>query len=416
MRVARAAPLVLGGACSAADRAYRSQGEVCRLRRDVANSSFIFLWVGSGANNGLERGREVLAQWGYRRCEDIVWVRTNADASEEDKLLRSAPAAPLAPTVQHCLMGIRGTIVRSTDNFFVHCNIDTDVILWPGEPVHGGRHGERVISLKRKPPELYTIAENFCLGTRRLELFGTNRNLRRGWLTAGLELGPDAPEWPAPDAAEPFDHPRYVSRFGVDPPRCPLSSRSNLLPLTEEVEQLRPKSPQPKFAALATPHGSAHPSPAPLHVPSMATSPPQAGSAPSPWAPSWQSPPEMGWAPQNATWTAPYGAAPWACAPVPMMPMYDPNYPVPWTDPTTLAAQGMYPASYAPGTPEPAPMPPPWSPPGVSPPGPRRRPDVRSLIGQAAGGRERVSVQSGSEVLSGAQADVLQRHRRADGR
>ena len=110
MRVARAAPLVLGGACSAADRAYRSQGEVCRLRRDVANSSFIFLWVGSGANNGLERGREVLAQWGYRRCEDIVWVRTNADASEEDKLLRSAPAAPLAPTVQHCLMGIRGTI------------------------------------------------------------------------------------------------------------------------------------------------------------------------------------------------------------------------------------------------------------------------------------------------------------------
>jgi len=43
----------------------------------AADPSFIFLWVGSGAGEGLERGREVLAKWGYRRCEDIVWVKTN---------------------------------------------------------------------------------------------------------------------------------------------------------------------------------------------------------------------------------------------------------------------------------------------------------------------------------------------------
>lgn len=35
------------------------------------------MWVGSGAGEGLERGREVLAKWGYRRCEDVVWVKTN---------------------------------------------------------------------------------------------------------------------------------------------------------------------------------------------------------------------------------------------------------------------------------------------------------------------------------------------------
>ena len=35
------------------------------------------MWVGSGAGDGLERGREVLAKWGYRRCEDVVWVKTN---------------------------------------------------------------------------------------------------------------------------------------------------------------------------------------------------------------------------------------------------------------------------------------------------------------------------------------------------
>lgn len=32
----------------------------------AAKESFVFLWVGSGAGDGLERGREVLARWGYR--------------------------------------------------------------------------------------------------------------------------------------------------------------------------------------------------------------------------------------------------------------------------------------------------------------------------------------------------------------
>ena len=43
----------------------------------AADPSFVFLWVGSGAGDGLERGRELLARWGYRRCEDVVWVKTN---------------------------------------------------------------------------------------------------------------------------------------------------------------------------------------------------------------------------------------------------------------------------------------------------------------------------------------------------
>ncbi len=45
----------------------------------AADPSFIFLWVGSGAGDGLERGREVLAKWGYRRCEDVCWVKTNRE-------------------------------------------------------------------------------------------------------------------------------------------------------------------------------------------------------------------------------------------------------------------------------------------------------------------------------------------------
>ena len=30
-------------------------------------------------------------------------------------------------------MGIRGTVRRSTDTRFVHCNVDTDVMVWEQE-------------------------------------------------------------------------------------------------------------------------------------------------------------------------------------------------------------------------------------------------------------------------------------------
>lgn len=48
----------------------------------ASSPGFIWLWVGSGKADengisGLDRGREILAKWGYRRCEDIVWLKTN---------------------------------------------------------------------------------------------------------------------------------------------------------------------------------------------------------------------------------------------------------------------------------------------------------------------------------------------------
>ena len=78
----------------------------------------------------------------------------------------------------------------------VSIEIDTDVIIWEGD----------ITDPTRKPPEMYTLIENFCLGTRRLEIFGRIHSLRRGWVTVTaeeLDLSPaDAKEH---DNAEPFD-------------------------------------------------------------------------------------------------------------------------------------------------------------------------------------------------------------------
>ncbi|KAJ2974968.1 hypothetical protein NUW54_g11806 [Trametes sanguinea] len=135
----------------------------------AADPSFVFMWVGSGSGEGLERGREVMGKWGFRRCEDIVWVKTNKTTNRGPGT-DPPTTSLLTRTKQHCLMGIRGTVRRSNDSWFVHCNVDTDVLIWEGD------QSDPTL----KPSEMYTLIENFCLGLRRLEIFGRARTARRG--------------------------------------------------------------------------------------------------------------------------------------------------------------------------------------------------------------------------------------------
>ena len=140
----------------------------------AAPRSFIFLWCGS--SDGLDLGRVCLRRWGFRRCEDICWIKTNADAPGHSKnlepkavfqrtkvlninsfLLDHIFTEMTFPLKEHCLMGIKGTVRRSTDGDFIHANVDIDLIITE-EPEYG--------SLE-KPSEIFNIIEHFCLGKRR---------------------------------------------------------------------------------------------------------------------------------------------------------------------------------------------------------------------------------------------------------
>ncbi|PCH43013.1 MT-A70-domain-containing protein [Wolfiporia cocos MD-104 SS10] len=202
----------------------------------AADPSFVLMWVGSGAGEGLERGREVMARWGFRRCEDIVWVKTN-HTSNRGPGTDPPTTSLLTRTKQHCLMGIRGTVRRSTDSWFVHCNVDTDVMIWEGD----------ASDPTLKPPEMYTLIENFCLGLRRLEIFGRARTLRRGWVTAlaegeeerieeGMAVDADGPT--AQESATVWNRELWESRIKE------LSNGGKaVVPMTPEIDALRPKSP-----------------------------------------------------------------------------------------------------------------------------------------------------------------------------
>jgi len=65
-------------------------------------------------------------------------------------------------------MGIKGTVRRSVDANFIHTNIDIDLIITE-EPRYGKSD---------KPEEIFHIIEHFCLGKRRLYLFGRDNTIR----------------------------------------------------------------------------------------------------------------------------------------------------------------------------------------------------------------------------------------------
>lgn len=104
---------------------------------------------------GLDMGRECLKKWGFRRCEDICWIKTNIKNPGHSKNLEHN--AVFQRTKEHCLMGIKGTVRRSVDGDFIHANVDIDLII-SEDPEFGSTE---------KPIEIFHIMEHFCLGRRR---------------------------------------------------------------------------------------------------------------------------------------------------------------------------------------------------------------------------------------------------------
>lgn len=155
-------------ACGVTNLDFWSWDEIINLNieRVASPRSFVFLWCGS--SDGLDLGRQCLKKWGFRRCEDICWIKTNSKSPGHSNNLE--PNAIFQRTKEHCLMGIKGTVRRSTDGHFIHANIDIDLIITE-QPEYGSIE---------KPQEMVHIIEHFCLGKRRLHVFGRDSTIRPG--------------------------------------------------------------------------------------------------------------------------------------------------------------------------------------------------------------------------------------------
>jgi N6-adenosine-specific RNA methylase IME4 len=182
---------------------------------------FLFLWVGAG--EGLDKGRQLFKHWNFRRCEDIVWIKTNKH-NFTNKSYEDSEDTLLQHTKEHCLVGIKGAVKRGVDGHFIHANIDTDVIV----------SEEPSFCSTEKPEELYRIIERFCLGRKRIELFGEDRNKRPGWLTLGKSLSNSN-----------FNLEKYNNFFvgNIAYPEAQGYEGGRYVGSTPEIEARRPRSP-----------------------------------------------------------------------------------------------------------------------------------------------------------------------------
>ena len=74
----------------------------------------------------MELGRECLETWGYKRVDELIWVKTN----QLQRLIRTGRTGHwLNHSKEHCLVGVKGSPA-------VNRNVDCDVLVaeacaWP---------------------------------------------------------------------------------------------------------------------------------------------------------------------------------------------------------------------------------------------------------------------------------------------
>ena len=174
--------------------------------------SLLFLWVPA---TKIGEGREMMEKWGFRKGEDIAYIVNSLES-------RHAPAVDsweskdtvFRPTTWHCLMGLKGTVRRSTNVDLIHCNVDTDVLL---ETVD---QRANVV-----PEEIYSVVENFTSMNRKIHILPVHSTAdlpvrpRRGWVV----VSPD------------------VFSVGSLQPRHFRDRRP--IPVSREIDLLRPQTP-----------------------------------------------------------------------------------------------------------------------------------------------------------------------------
>jgi mRNA m6A methyltransferase catalytic subunit len=114
-----------------------------------------------------EVARDCLKNWGYRRIEEIAWVKTN----QLQRVIRTGRTGHwINHTKEHCIVGIKGNPRN------LNSNLDTDVLV------------SEVRETSRKPDEIYNMIERMFPGSLKLEIFGRPHNTHTNWVTLGNQL------------------------------------------------------------------------------------------------------------------------------------------------------------------------------------------------------------------------------------
>eukprot|EP00198_Chlamydomonas_reinhardtii_P002142 XP_001691478.1 predicted protein [Chlamydomonas reinhardtii] len=151
----------------------------------LQDNGVLFLWV---TGRAMELARECMAKWGYKRVDELIWVKTN----QLQRLIRTGRTGHwLNHSKEHCLVGIKGSPQLNR-------YVDTDVVV------------AEVRETSRKPDEMYSLLERLSPGTRKLEIFARVHNCKPGWVGLGNQLK-------NVNLIEPEVRQRFAARYGFEP-------------------------------------------------------------------------------------------------------------------------------------------------------------------------------------------------------
>ncbi|GFR47571.1 hypothetical protein Agub_g9297, partial [Astrephomene gubernaculifera] len=151
----------------------------------LQDNGVIFVWV---TGRAMELARECMAKWGYKRVDELIWVKTN----QLQRLIRTGRTGHwLNHSKEHCLVGIKG-------NPQLNRYVDCDVVV------------AEVRETSRKPDEMYSLLERLSPGTRKLEVFARSHNCKPGWVGLGNQLR-------TVNIIEPELRQRFAARYGFEP-------------------------------------------------------------------------------------------------------------------------------------------------------------------------------------------------------
>ncbi|ODV77281.1 MT-A70-domain-containing protein, partial [Suhomyces tanzawaensis NRRL Y-17324] len=131
----------------------------------LQDEGILLLWV---TGRSIEVGRKALKRWGYRNCDELIWVKLN---QLKRTIVTGRTGHWLNHSKEHLLVGIKGNPIWLTRH------IDTSVLI------------SNTRETLRKPDEVYDYVERLVgIHTRKLEIFGRTHNTRPGWFTVGNQL------------------------------------------------------------------------------------------------------------------------------------------------------------------------------------------------------------------------------------
>lgn len=133
----------------------------------LSKGGFCFLWI---LNNNINAGYECLNKWGYDIVDRLVWIRTQ----NEEKKVEIAQGRFFMRSSVMCLIGYKSP---SNDRVEFRSKIANDIIV------------ADIKKNSQKPEQLYTIIDLMMPGSKKVEIFAQNNNLKKGWLSMGNEIG-----------------------------------------------------------------------------------------------------------------------------------------------------------------------------------------------------------------------------------